>query len=342
MQKHLIGLLVLGTLVAAKVSPASAAGTVRLELVGDSRSVGMTFQEWGEALDRAGIRGVRISAAQADTKTAIEKQGTADRPSYVVTGIILSRDELALPGRRFRRTELAKLKSWLDDLASGGPAEQREARGAFGLSAKQFEVAHTDLAKKVDFATAGLPRGLAVERIGRGLQGPLRLETAVAAKLNEDKLAEELTGLSAGAALAYVLRPAGYCLAPRPAGAAVEYGIVAARPGLEVWPVGWPAKDANKSLPAIQEFLNVNIQNVSAIDALMAVAGRLKTPVLMDHNALARHGLEPAKSIVSLPQGRTTYSLALRKALGQAGLRFEIRLDEADTPFLWVTSIKPM
>ena len=341
MNRHFIGLL-LFTILTVKVGLASAAGTARLELVGDTRSVGMTFQDWGQALDKAGIRSVRINGVNGDAKPVMEKQGTAERPSYIVTGVILSRDELAVPGRRFRRGEMAKLKAWLDDLAANGPVEQREARGAFGMTVKQFEAAHTDLAKKVDFATAGMPRGQVVERIGRGLQLPLRLDAATAAKLNQENVAEELGGLSAGTALAYVLRPVGHCLAPRATAAAIEFDVAPAKPGLEVWPIGWPPKDVNKVLPAIQEFLNVNIQNVSAADALNAVVSRLKVPALMDHNALARHGLDPAKSIVSVPQGRTTYSLALRRALSQAGLKFEVRIDEADTPFLWVTSLKPM
>jgi hypothetical protein len=42
-----------------------------------------------------------------------------------------------------------------------------------------------------------------------------------------------------------------------------------------------------------------------------------------------------------MPQTRTTYSLALRKLLFQAGMKFEVRCDDADSPFLWVTAVKP-
>ena len=54
--------------------------------------------------------------------------------------------------------------------------------------------------------------------------------------------------------------------------------------------------------------------------------------MLIDHNALARHGIDPAKAMVTLPRSRTTYSLALRKLLFQAGLKFELRCDEAGIP----------
>ena len=84
------------------------------------------------------------------------------------------------------------------------------------------------------------------------------------------------------------------------------------------------------------------MQNVSAAAALEAIGTALKTPVLMDHVALARHGIEPAKVTVSHPPSRTTYSLALRKLLFQAKLKFEVRCDEAGTPFLWISTIKPV
>jgi len=64
--------------------------------------------------------------------------------------------------------------------------------------------------------------------------------------------------------------------------------------------------------------------------------------VLIDHNALARQGIDPAKAAVTLPRSKTTYSLALRKLLFQAKLKYEVRCDEADKPFLWISTVKPV
>ena len=63
--------------------------------------------------------------------------------------------------------------------------------------------------------------------------------------------------------------------------------------------------------------------------------------MLFDHNALARQGIDADKATVSHPQQRTTYSLALRKMLGKIRLKFEVRIDEAGKPFLWVSTLKP-
>lgn len=335
------GSLTASTAAAGGESGAPAPGLVRLELVGDPQGVGQTFHQWAEALDRAGIRNVRLRAAEVGEQPTIEKTLAGDRPMYRVVGIVLSHDELLLPGRRFKRSQVTEMKAWLDDLAARGPADQREAVGAFGLTGAQFTALHDDAAQPVGFATAKLNRKEVVQRIAQRLKHPLVLDPAAARLLAEDQLAEELQTLSAGTALAYVLRAPGCCLRPQIEGGRPKWSVVPARPGLEVWPVGWPVKAPNQALPGIFEFLNVNLQNAPAADALNAIAGRLNVPVLLDHNAVARHGLDVRKP-VTVPPGRTTYSLALRKALSQAGLQFEIRADEADRPFLWVTSIKPM
>ena len=130
---------------------------------------------------------------------------------------------------------------------------------------------------------------------------------------------------------------------PRPAAGGLAYAVGKAPLDKEIWPIGWPPeKPLAQTVPSLYEFHNVNVQNATAAKALAAIAARLKVPVLMDYNAMARHGVDPAKTLVSFPSARTTYSLALRKLLFQAGLQFEVRLDEAGKPFLWITTVKPV
>ena len=47
-----------------------------------------------------------------------------------------------------------------------------------------------------------------------------------------------------------------------------------------------------------------------------------------------------AQAIVSFPLKRTFYKKALENVLFQARLRSELRVDEAGTPFLWISSTK--
>ncbi len=181
-----------------------------------------------------------------------------------------------------------------------------------------------------------------MERIAARLNPPLHLPASPEtwAKV---KIDVELHSFARGTALAYLLRSAGVCFAPRASDGKPSYGLSAAGRDADCWPVGRDAdSDARELLPGLFEFHDVNVQNVSAARALEAVAKRLDVPVLLDHRALDRHDIDPAKVLVSLPRRRTTYSLALRKLLFQARLKFQLRRDDAGKPFLWVATIKPL
>ncbi len=148
--------------------------------------------------------------------------------------------------------------------------------------------------------------------------------------------------MSAGTALACILRPAGFALVPQESGGGPAYRVAAAKLDQEVWPIGWPPKRVHEALPGLYEMRNVNVSGVSAAKVLEAVGRQLHVPVFLDHNALARHGIDPAQVAVSHPQSRTSYSVALRKILYQAGLKFEVRVDEANHPLLWISTLKPV
>jgi hypothetical protein len=316
---------------------------VQLELVGDAQGSALAFQQWLQVLSRAGVKNVRIRSAQAADKVGIEVQGTPESRLYVVTGIVKSSEELLLPPGRFSPRDAARLAGWLDDLARHGPEQLREPKSAFGLTQKQFEQVRKALSPPVGFSTRGMTRREAVEKIARGLSLPLEVDAKSAKTLEEDKVAEELSELSCGTALAYVLRPMGLCLVPRESGDSTVCAVVQAEPKLEVWPVGWePEKPEREVLPELYKPRDVNIQRVSAATALEEIGKRLKVPVLVDHNALARHGIEPGKKLVSHPPGRTTYFRTLDRILFQAGLKSELRVDEAGRPFLWISTVKPV
>ncbi len=339
--RHFVGIFLVIGLV---TSIANAAGTVQLELVG-GRSAAVAFQDWAKALDKGGIPNVRIrSGSGEELKPGIETAGTPERPVYNITGVVVSREEILLPGGRYRRSEIGRLKAWLDDLAENGLPGQRPAKVAFGLTQAQYNDVRKALSKPVNFSTLGAARSEAVEKIARELAIPLKFADGSLRDVGNDKVEDELTGLTCGTALAALMRPAGYCLVPKMSAGEPELSAVKSRPDLkDIWPVGGRMeKTVQETLPKLMEFLPVNVQNVSAATAAAAIGKRLGTPLIYDRVALARHGIDPAKAMVALPRSQTTYSLALRKLLYQAGLKFEVRVDEAGTPFLWISTIKPL
>ncbi|MGD0653234.1 MAG: hypothetical protein ABSA16_02720 [Thermoguttaceae bacterium] len=331
-------------LLSAGSARTEAAGQVRLELVGDARGTALSFQDWGQTLDGAGIKNVRLRTGTETDKVGIEIQGTADRPLYIVTGRVVSGDELLLPGARFKRGDMKRLAQWLDDLAQNGPSDKRPKLVAFGLTAVQFEQVKKNLAAPVGFSTLGLSRREAVEKIARKMSFSVKFENDFKESLGNDKVEDELSGLSAGTAIACLLQPAGFCLVPQAMGNQIKYAVLKAQPNIkEFWPVGRvPESPIPEVLPGLFEFLSVNVQNVSAAKVLEAVGKRLKTPVLYDRAALAKYKIDPIKAMVSFPRKHTNYSMALGRMLFPAGLQFEVRTDEAGTAFLWVFTVKPL
>ena len=168
-------------------------------------------------------------------------------PLYKVTAVLGDGDELVVPGGRFRRSECKKLAAWLDDLAKRGPPEKREKVSAFGLTASQLEKVNADLSKAVGFSTKGMTRSEAVNKIAGQLGLSLKIEGALAD--GDDKIEEELSGFSSGTALACILRPIGFCMAPQVNGETLSYAVKKAQLDQEVWPVGWPAESGQKVLP---------------------------------------------------------------------------------------------
>ncbi len=99
----------------------------------------MLFQEWGQTLSKAGITNVRLRAGTETDKVGIETRGSGESPVYLVTGIVVSRDELFLPNGRYHRGDMGRLAQWLKDLAEHGPSTGKEEKAAFGLSRGQFQ-----------------------------------------------------------------------------------------------------------------------------------------------------------------------------------------------------------
>jgi hypothetical protein len=339
-QNLLTGSLLILLCGVARLAP--AAGRVELELAADDRSGLTTQQEWGRDLAQAGIANVRIRPMRGQDAIGIDSRGNPSAPIYVVTGVITSGGEVRVPGARFRKGNAAGLARWLEDLAQRGPEEDRPQKTAFGLDVDQFQAVHDGLARPVGTSTQGVTRREVVQEIARRLAIEVKIDPAGLRAMEADKVAEELSGLSCGTALACVVRPLGMCLVPRESGSGgLELAVVAARPDLKAWPVGWePEKSVRELVPDTLESVNVNVDGVSVAKVLDAVAERLKVPMLLDRNALARFDIEPDKVIVSLPQSRITYSALLSKALFKARLKKELRVDEAGRPFFWITTLK--
>lgn len=336
--------LLLTLLLLNAISHGALAGDrVELDLAVEERVAITGRQEWLQRLSQAGIEKFRIRSARSGDVPNIDRRGTEESPHYVITGIITADNTLVVPGARFHASQMGQLEAWLRDLSELGPPDERPAKSAFGLAPKDFERLQADLSPQLGFNTTGVSRADVIRQAAKGMSTRLVADRRLAEPLSRDMVAEDLSTLSRGTALAYVLRSPGLCLVPSNESGRVSLSIVEARPDMQIWPIGWEPKKPDRDVkPELYEMRPVNVSGVSVTTVLDAIAKLLEMPILLDHNAMARHGLEPDEVIVQLPSSRSTYSIVLRKVLFQGRLKSELRLDDADRPFLWVTSVKPL
>jgi hypothetical protein len=94
-------------------------------------------------------------------------------------------------------------------------------------------------------------------------------------------------------------------------------------------------------LPDLYKFLNVEVKDTPVGEAAEAVRSRLKVPMIVDHAALTKQKIDFETTKVSLPKTNTFYGKILERLLYAAKLKYELRTDEADQPFLWITTLRP-
>jgi hypothetical protein len=299
--------------------------------------------QWLAELKNVGFSGLRVRSAKPSDRVEVRQRGSEDSPTYQVTGLLTNNKTLILPEGEFRLGDTAGISRWLAKLREGGQRRLQETVSAFGLTPTQLVSVHKALSVPVTFSTKGQPAYDVLKRIASGLS--LSFLTDPAARqvmMGEHIVADELQGLTAGTSMVAVLRPLGLVLVPqKQPDATIKLWITDVRSAPESWPVGWPSEKAPREIaPQLFNFLNVEIQDQKLADTLEVVGARVEMPLLLDHNSLARHRIDPAQVVVSLPAERTYYLRIIDLLLNRAQLKSELRVDEAGKPFLWISTLK--
>ena len=327
-------------------APLAAAPRVELELATESNFPATAQQQWYSLLTELKVDSLRIRKAGAEDKAAVETGGTKQSPVYRVVGFLTSDNQLVVPGGRFSARDRSGISAWLKKLREEGPERvQSKGKLPFGLLPDELAEVNADLSRRVTFSTKDKPLAEAVSQIAGKLKFPLDTDRRASLALREaERIRDELEGVSSGTALAYLLRPAGLALEPvLDSNKKLRYLIGLPSAGRTAWPVGWtPDQPARELLPQLFEQLNVDLDDALLADTLSAISERLGAPVLYDHYALTRHGVDLEKATVKLPPKRLAYAVILNKVLHQANLKGEWRVDENDKPLLWVTTLKPV
>jgi len=323
---------------------ATAAPRVEMQLATAPGFSQLDVQKWYRLLVELNVQNLQIRTLRDGDQPSVESFGQEPNTLYKVTGILTASSELVLPGGRFKVGDRGGLAGWLGKLRElGPPGEHGFEELPFGLREKQLEEAYDELSRPLNFSTKDVKTLDVLSKAGNQFNASLVIDGPAADALTAGPpIAEELNGMTRGTALAYVLRAHGLVLRPRlDADRRLEYQVAVAREG-SMWPIGWvPEERRDKVLPDLLEIINVEIADAPLSDVLGSVSERLKVPLLFDYPAMARHGVDVEKASVSLPAARTTYLRILQRTLYQAGLKEELRVDEAEKPFFWITTLKP-
>ncbi|MDZ4780942.1 MAG: hypothetical protein SGJ19_11870 [Planctomycetia bacterium] len=328
-------------------APARGAETARVELTigAETPRAAATAQQWYEVLTAIGVDGLQIRQKNPGEAPEVVDQGTKRSPNYRVYGLLSTRNELIVPGHRFSIRDRDGIADWLKQLREEGiDKASGAANGPFGLTAEQLAQLREDLGRPMEASTTDLAPIDALPMLLEKLRHEVALDPAAQQALAAaEKNREELRGLSLGVGLTYLVRSAGLVVVPMgQRGGDVVLVVRATDPARESWPIGFePEVKPEKLVPDIYEFLAVEIEDTAATDVLASLSERLELPMLFDHYALARQGIDLSTVMINLPEKRITYSMLLGKTLSQAKLKYELRVDEADRPFSWITTARP-
>ncbi|MDH3718008.1 MAG: hypothetical protein OES79_07785, partial [Planctomycetota bacterium] len=142
-------------------------------------------------------------------------------------------------------------------------------------------------------------------------------------------------------ALAATLRPAGLVLRPQFTQGKLSYAVLDSRTDGDNWPVGWAAdKTPSRLIPGLLKKEQTQETQVSLASAVQEIGGRIGVPILWDHNGMARQRIEPDQAIVQMRARKSHYAAILRSLLRQVGMTYEVRVDDDQQPFLWLTTVK--
>jgi hypothetical protein len=314
---------------------------VSLEVVTEPGFSQETIREWLPLLEKAGFSSVRVRGGKGGDGAAIQASGKGSSTSYSVTGVLTSDNRLRLPNGNYSLSSSGAITKWVEKLKAGGEEGLNARPGAFGLVPKQLVAAHEGLAVKVNFATSGKTTKEVVQGIAALVALKISVDPTVRGSFGDEKVTDELLGISSGTALAAAIRPLGLVMVPEADGNDVRLKIIDSQAADQVWPVGWPNKSSpRETLPDLFKFLNVEVSDTPLAESMEAIRGRLSVPLIVDQNSLAKQKIDYATVKVTLPKTNTYYAKILERLLFQAKLKYELRVDEADRPFLWITTLK--
>lgn len=337
------GLVFSVCLIASTSTAFSQSRMIELEVYVEDRAPLGTAQNWMEALNHCGAD--RISVKTGSLTAPVAEETELGKSSMILVKGTIDRNRLRLPGGSFGISDKAGIAALLKRIREDGTAVALADKMAFGLTAPQLVELNTQLSAPINFSTKGANVRDSLTQISQRTGHKFQLDEAASKALaGNDTILEELRGISAGTAIAIIVRPLGLVLQPeRKQGEPAKLAIIDAQSSKEHWPIGWPPEQLPvRAAPKLFERLDLEIRGFKLQSTLDAIQKRTEVPFIYDQNSLARTGIELGEVKVTLVQNKVTYMSAIGKLLRQTkpGLIQELRVDEAGKPFLWISTMR--
>jgi hypothetical protein len=319
--------------------------TVELLTAGDG--VGLKARQWTEILSKLDVT-LTVRAARGGEKLEVtERKAGGTLRNVLVKGMLDNTGRLIFPDHVFTENDTGKLAAWLDELRTYGAQGDPDGRPAWGLTKEQFGIIYAALKKPLAFDSKDIELGKALDKLELPKETPLRLDTTAARHLkgkdrgSHVRVGQSLKGVSQGTALAIALGEQGLGFRPRrlPDGA-VELTVSPLDETSDVWPIGWPRKETGPATaPALFDIKAIDLEDVPLDEILEAASEKIGIPILIDRAGMDARGIDLGQVKVSHPRKRTTWITALGTFTFKAKSKFELLIDEAGKPFVWVTPL---
>ena len=329
--------------------PSVYADVVQVEII-QLEGASMEYPHtWGRELVRTDAPAVQFRNQRSGDAVSITESGTEASPVWKIIGTMDAYGTILMPdGAQFRCGDAAGLAAWIRELPgkmrAKKQAENAPVQGDFGLPIPLMQQLLNDFKQNLQEETAGLSPVDILQKCARGLSAPVKISPAQVAALKElDPIDEELSSLSKGTIMAYVLRPAGLALVPRESNGRLYYSVETGQKNVKPWPIGTKVdKLEAEVLPDILKKIPANMRAVPLRDAVDSISERIDVPMLYDLNAMARYGIDLDTAKVTVSAEKITYLSLLNRVLRTHKLKAELRMDENGEPFFWVTTTRPL
>jgi hypothetical protein len=309
--------------------------SVEFEVLIDSETPLGAGQDWLEVLKQLKVSQVRVRSRNASDNAPDIRGAESGSKRVQVTAVLTSDNRLAVPKTRFRRSDQARLSDWIARLRVD-PEDLPEAKKS--ASPAQLIQLRRQLSAPIADPTHGKTISEFVKNAQQEWEVPITVDRSARVQL-DSKINVELSGLTRGTALAIAVRGAGGVITPNPDGKSLT--VTREGQAEQSWPIGWRSEQPLPNLvPKLSDSLNVEVKDTPLLDVLNAIQKKVGIPFVIDQSEMQRNDIDMESIKVSIRPQKVMYKKILDGILTRNFLSGEVRVDEAGTPFYWITSLK--